>query len=256
VCRGTGVFECDGAGDDVTCVITTPGASPPAEICDGLDQDCDGVPDDGAPSETVHVVSGAMNYRIFRFEASRPDASASLPGTLEHRPCSKPDVVPWASATWTEANAACAAIGSGWRLCSEAEWQRACEGPSLLRYPYGNAYDADACNGEDYDLDCGLPDEDEVLPTGTDYSCPTPLMTCQSAAFAGGTTPTIGAIDMSGNLKEWTSTQVSTSPVAYRIRGGAYDSIAPGLTCDFDFVAGASDFFFPNLGFRCCRTGP
>jgi formylglycine-generating enzyme required for sulfatase activity len=212
--------------------------------------------DNGAPVDTVHVVSGSSNFRIFRFEASRPNANASSPGNMEHRPCSVAGRIPWSSATWTEANAACAAVGSGWRLCSEAEWQLACEGPANKTYPYGNVYDSDACNGEDNDLDCTLPDQDVAAATGRSYGCPTPTAMCQSDPFASGTTPTVGAVDMSGNLKEWTSTQVSSSPVAYRIRGGAYDSIANGLTCDFDFVAGEPDYYFTNLGFRCCRTGP
>ena len=65
------------------------------------------------------------------------------------------------------------------------------------------------------------------------------------------------AYDMSGNLKEWTATQVSMTPPTYRIRGGAYDSIDIGLTCQFDFASAEEDYFYQNLGFRCCSdTGP
>ena len=60
-----------------------------------------------------------------------------------------------------------------------------------------------------------------------------------------------GAYDLSGNLKEWTSTQVST---AYKVRGGGFDSAAGGMTCQFDFVSMEPTFTFPNLGFRCCTN--
>jgi formylglycine-generating enzyme required for sulfatase activity len=66
-----------------------------------------------------------------------------------------------------------------------------------------------------------------------------------------------GALDLSGNVKEWTATQVSLVPVGYRLRGGAMDNIAPGLTCEFDFSSARDDYLFSNLGFRCCSdTAP
>ena len=201
-----------------------------------------------------------------RYEASRPNSTSSAPGTMEHRPCSLPNRIPWTSASWTESRTACQALGAGWDLCSESNWQLACGGVTNQTYPYGGAYDGDACNGEDYDALCGPParDDDLIKPTGSLYNAPcgTGTLMCQSPTFAGGTTSTIGAVDMSGNVKEWTSTQVSgppvtpsPDPVAYRIRGGAFDTISSGLTCDFDFVAGEPAYFFTNLGFRCCKNG-
>jgi hypothetical protein len=244
ICRGTGVYVCNPAGDDVECDITTPGASPVAEVCNGLDDDCDGVLDDGAPDSLVHVTDGALDFMIYRYEASRPDASGTGDGVLDHRSCSRAGVLPWRSVTWLEADSACAAAGA--RLCTEAEWQAACEGPLNLTYPYGNAYQPNACNGNDFDIDCSAPDEDELMSTGTAYGCPAPAASlCVSPS---------GAYDLSGNLKEWTGTQVTMSPPTYRIRGGAYDNIASGLTCQFDFLAAQDDYYFTNLGFRCCAS--
>ncbi len=242
ICRGTGTYACNAAGDDVQCDITSPGASPSPELCNGLDDDCDGVFDDGAPDSTVHIVDGALDFLIYRYEASRPDASATDDGVLDHRSCSRPGVLPWRSVTWLDADVACAAAGA--RLCSEAEWQAACEGPTNLAYPYGDVYQPNACNGNDFDSDCTAPDDDRLHPTGTAYGCPAPAL---SSCFSPG-----GAYDMSGNLKEWTGTQVTVSPPAYRIRGGAYDNVASGLTCQFDFLAAEDDYYFTNLGFRCC----
>jgi len=56
---------------------------------------------------------------------SRPDATDAAAGAMSHRPCSAPDRLTWTNITNPEAGAACMAIGA--RLCTEAEWQRACE---------------------------------------------------------------------------------------------------------------------------------
>jgi hypothetical protein len=37
------------------------------------------------------------------------------------------------------------------------------------------------------------------------------------------------------------------------IRGGASNDIQGGLACALSFSAGDDNFFFPNVGFRCCR---
>ena len=247
VCRGTGAFVCNAAKTGLTCNITSPGAAPSAEQCDNRDDDCDGSVDEGAPDDVVHVVAGAQDFYIYRYEAARPDATSLSPGSAEHRACSRAGVQPWRSVDFDAAEEACAAAGK--RLCSEAEWQLACAGTGALLYPYGNAYDPNACNGNDHDADCAGVDQDVCLPTGTSYDCP-------GAPTSPQCQGTFGTFDMSGNLKEWTATQVSSSPLAYRIRGGAFDSIAGGLTCQFSFVAAEPDYLFDNLGFRCCSETP
>ncbi len=243
-CRGTGVLVCNTPGDSITCDITDPGDTAlPAEIaCDNLDEDCDGSFDEGAPDSEVFVTDGAgVDFFIDTYEASRPDADSSLPGIAEHRSCSNANKMPWRSVSWLSADATCAAGGK--RLCTEAEWELACAGTAGNTFPYTGAYDPLACNGNDYDHDCSVPDNDIALPTGTDYGCAPPgANSCESE---------FNAFDLSGNLKEWTSTLIGAS--SRRVRGGAYDSIAAGLTCQFDFVSASETFFFPNLGFRCCR---
>jgi MYXO-CTERM domain-containing protein len=47
VCRGTGVRVCNAAGDGTVCQITNPGGAASPEVCNGLDDDCDGLVDDG-----------------------------------------------------------------------------------------------------------------------------------------------------------------------------------------------------------------
>src|SRR5262249_5769358 len=48
ICKGTGNFVCDPQGTGVVCQITKPGGTPTNEICNNLDDDCDGAIDEGA----------------------------------------------------------------------------------------------------------------------------------------------------------------------------------------------------------------
>jgi hypothetical protein len=47
ICRGTGVRVCNAAGNATVCSITAPGATATTEVCNGLDDDCNGIVDDG-----------------------------------------------------------------------------------------------------------------------------------------------------------------------------------------------------------------
>jgi formylglycine-generating enzyme required for sulfatase activity len=235
---------CAPTEDTLVCELTSPVVTPQAETCDDEDDDCDGDVDEGAPDEMVSVVDGTVTYYVYKYEASRPDASATGFGNAQHRSCSKPGVYPWRNVTKVEAEAACSAAGK--RLCTEAEWQRACGGATGLAFPYGNTYAPLACNGRDVDLDCAAPDSDAVATTSRSFTCP-------QGAASQCVSPS-GAIDMSGNLREWTSTPVGAN--AFRVRGGGYDNIEQGLRCDFAFIAFEPDTVFPNLGFRCCSDTP
>ncbi len=250
VCRGTGSFVCNAVDRDgpATCVISSPGqvTPDPVESCNGKDDDCDGSTDEAATDNFVEVrdSGSVLLFRIYTYEASRPDATTASPGTMAHRACSRPGVQPWASVTHAQAAAACAAVDPPKsRLCAASEWQLACSGNAGRTFPYGNTYDSDACNGNDYDPNCTLPDDDRALLTGAAHGCPT------KPALSACVSPS-GAFDLSGNLKEWTSTQ--TSPGAFNVRGGSFDSVAGGLACDFAFVSATTTFSFANLGFRCC----
>jgi hypothetical protein len=100
-----------------------------------------------------------------------------------------------------------------------------------------NTYQPTTCNGDDLDTNAGLAgDQDDILMTGS-------LANCRSTT---GTS----VFDMSGNVKEWT---LAHAPGENPIRGGASNNTGEGISCPLNFTLADDSFFFPNIGFRCCR---
>jgi len=246
LCQGAGVWACNPTGKALICKITKPGKAPTHELCNGKDDDCDGKVDEEADDAKYKGVRDAMrqikrshggkayDFYIYTHEASRPDASAGSAGQLTSRACSTKGVRPWANVSWVRAVAACKAAGK--RLCSPAEWSLACggapvTGPSGRPYPYGAKYVGGACNGKDYSSAT-----DAVTACGAAAKC-----VSHDKVY-----------DLSGNLREWTATAGAKAGDPEQTRGGAYDTIAQGLRCDFTFVTLPKSYYFPNLGFRCC----
>jgi hypothetical protein len=255
ICRGTGTFECRADHSGTECVIDAPGQSASAETCDNEDNDCDGLTDETAaapgpdPSyvveDMIHVDWDGHDFWIYTFEASRPDATTDDAGAVETRACSRADVLPWASVTYDQATAACAAVGM--RLCTAAEWEAACIGVAHYVYPYGDVYQPTYCNGRDLDGIPGGDDDNVRLPTGDSLL----LADCYSDE---------GIYDLSGNLREWTDDQrgqtTDGTPI-YVVRGGGYTTPEGGLQCTFDMSQAVADVLLPTIGFRCCSdTAP
>jgi hypothetical protein len=260
-CAGVGTWVCDSAGAGRRCNGTM--KTPQPEICNGLDDDCDGKVDEltsqaDRTSDEKLVYFAARNVTVFAYESSRYDATATSAGVASaQRPCAVPGRLPWANVTKEEAAAACGKIGVGWRLCAANEWLDACNGSADTVFPYGNAYVATSCVGYDYTA--------PAPNTG-------PAATGAATQCISHVTATVGdeVYDMSGNVKEWVITgAASTSGTGpYELRGGAYDiasfvdnsvtpaaTKAPGLQCDASTPAPSVAVRLPSVGFRCCRTG-
>ena len=230
-CRNVGVWECNSLLTGVDCVITKPGLTTPGiEVCNGLDDDCDGTVDNDVIDDMVHISVGGLEFWIDRFEASRPDAESSKVGKSELRRCSRKDVLPWTQASHFKALDAC--VDSGARLCTAAELQAACESAAGLAFPYGNTYQSQSCNGLDYPEGSTA---NSLVPTGS-------LSQCISVN---------GVYDLSGNAAEWSS--MSDAPGIYWAMGGSYETPEMGLECSFNMSRFAEGAILPELGFRCCR---
>ena len=105
-------------------------------------------------------------------------------------------------------------------------------------YPYGNAYEANLCNGNDFDTDPDTPgNQDGSIPSGNLDEC---IRLWDDPVY-----------DLSGNLWEWTTDDLGTEGVARALRGGSYGNISAGLTCQFSLAAPPNSFR-ENVGFRCC----
>ena len=266
-CQTSGVNVCnDMAMNGYSCNA----ANPPAgtdEACDGVDNDCNGTVDDfGVPSASsnisgMSVVNLGSNVLITAYEASRPNATGSSEGTQTSKPCSAAGRLPWANVTWTEAQAACCALNAdgncqaaskGWRLCDASTWQTACKGSAgTCTWGYSNTGAAPCTHASNVTTYAGvcLGSETSVSCSGGASQCAT---TTGSGSFAQCRAVTSGGsvFDMSGNLKEWTA----TSPTAgnYELRGGSYNNLESGRTCEFNFTVGSTGSRLPNVGFRCC----
>ncbi len=291
-CAGTGTWVCDNSmPGDHRCMGTM--KQPGVEICNGIDDDCDGLVDEldslsNRTTDDLLVYVPSVNVTMYGYEASRYDATATSPGfDSTHRGCSVAGKLPWANVTMSEAEAACALIGPNWRVCTATEWQAACQGVNTTTFPYGNTYVPTDCNGNDYLTAMGA--TPATIPTGSDTSCVSIISTKASTGFSINPSLNYSIFDMSGNVKEWTATDLTTTkpasnpacttlPCLFEMRGGAYDissfsvgtaaATAPGLQCNASVSAPYStttsggttttqkiDVRLPSVGFRCCLPG-
>jgi formylglycine-generating enzyme required for sulfatase activity len=136
--------------------------------------------------------------------------------------------------SWVEAKAICEARGA--RLCKEAEWELACEGPDISPYPYGWKRDSTVCNFDRTDLGGA----EEKL---TDHRAPL-------SAFPQCVSP-YGVHDMVGNVDEWTEREGMAAPNRSSLRGGWW---LPGRNrCRAATTHHDESYGGKQVGFRCCK---
>ncbi|MCC6213999.1 MAG: SUMF1/EgtB/PvdO family nonheme iron enzyme, partial [Polyangiaceae bacterium] len=257
-CAGAATYTCRADQAGTECLATAQPTQAIDELCNGTDDNCDGQVDERNPTGSLTCYNGGahgcLGYQdpmvqigsvwMYRYEASRPDATDTLAGSVETRACSTANVLPWASVNQAGAVAACGAIrdsaNNPMRLCTETEWQTAClagGAASPSRWSYSSSpttYVAGRCNDADAATPAG------IWASGTGAECYSPW---------GGS----GIFDLSGNVAEWTSSCLTLAGKTYcRVRGGNTATLAAGATCDFSFVLQQNTFRNYDVGFRCC----
>lgn len=140
----------------------------------------------------------------------------------------KPGAIPIVKITLTQAQKSC--TDQGKRLCSEAEWEKACKGPGNNKYPYGNTYSPGKCNSKESG-------KGKIMPSGS-------MSGCRSR---------YGVMDLSGNVLEWTVTPLDGGNFA--TKGASYKRAKAGTRCSAR-RSKKSSRRNNDLGFRCCKYIP
>lgn len=187
------------------------------------------------PVDTVAFATYCMD----RYEA--PNIEGELPFYYQ----TAPDGEAW-----------CATKGK--RLCTEAEWKSACEGPSGNEYPYGDTYKAHACNDDKtwkapnwtalgkYPAPEGQAEADRLYqgdPSGSRTMCLTDT----------------GVFDLTGNVAEWVKRSYThATNYDYVVKGCYWSQCYMDTTPDCNFVNSAHPPGFRSyeFGFRCCMDKP
>ena len=154
---------------------------------------------------------------------------------------------PVVNVDWCDARAYCSAVGK--RLCGAigggsndydhpsnaalSQWYRACSSAGTYKYPYGDDYQANACNGLDFGAGTSL-------AVGT-------LQTC---SVRGANSADV--YDLDGNVWEWEDSCWTAGQWGYcHQRGASFASTRYSFGCDF---GGYNQRFYAYnyVGFRCC----
>jgi tRNA A-37 threonylcarbamoyl transferase component Bud32 len=193
-----------------------------------------GSEDGGSDEQPVHEVCFNDPFWIDVYEVTN-EAFGSV-GCEEYS--SDPDQ-PRNCVNWTDALAHCEARGA--RLPTEAEWEYAARGPDGLEYPWGNEF-----NGDYLVWSTSQTAEVGSKPDGASW---------------------VGALDMSGNLREWVNDWYGTYPSGqqvnpsgpesgeYRVlRGGSWDLNDTSLLRGANRLKNYPSFEVIFNGFRCALS--
>jgi sulfatase modifying factor 1 len=146
----------------------------------------------------------------------------------------------------------------GKRLCSEAEWVRACQGPAGLPFPYGPTYQRSRCND---DKTWKSPNW-TVLGTWPSAEAQAEAMRLYQAdpsGSRGGCASAEGVHDLTGNVAEWVARSFPNSKNYDHVMKGCYWAGCYGgspPSCAFVNPAHPGGFRSYEAGFRCCLSLP
>ena len=153
--------------------------------------------------------------------------------------------------SWTDAKKECEKIGK--RLCTEDEFNFACEGEAMLPYTYGYVRDASKCSIDKqyrkrekkllkYEACLKKPEckkelekLDQRLPAGAMPACVSPF----------------GVYDLNGNINEWVFRPKEKPPNRSGLKGGWWGPVRGRCRPTVGFHK-EEDYGYEE-GFRCCK---
>ena len=175
-----------------------------------------------------------MRYCVDRYEW--PNRKGELPALL---------------ISWTDAKKECERVGK--RLCTEDEFNFACEGEEMLPYTYGFTRDPGKCSIDkayrkrekklfkyercmrDPRCKAELERLDQRLPVGSLPECVSPF----------------GAYDLNGNINEWVMRPGKKYPDRSGLKGGWWGPVRGRCRPTVGFHK--EDDYGYEEGFRCCK---
>ena len=217
------------------------------EVVDTERPDTDVEPPPPCPDDTVLVGAVCMD----RYEA--PNRAGALPLVMY---------------TFDESEAWCDARGK--RLCTDVEWQSACEGAAGTAYPYGDTHEAGRCrddavwrvysqtdlNGWPASASAADVDSYEALiadAASIDGVAADEVESLYQATPSGertGCGGEYGVFDLTGDVEEWTRRADGGEPSFHGALKGRY--WAESRTCQSTVTTHGDAFRFYEIGFRCC----
>lgn len=196
-------------------------------------------PRDAAPTDAGATCPADMasvaDYCIDRYEA--PNVKGEKPLAFQTAPDGE---------KWCESK--------GKRLCTEAEWVRACEGSMNRPYPYGTTYVHGTCTDDKTWI---VPNWTTLgtYPSDASFAEANRLYQADPSGSRAGCTSEDGVMDLTGNVAEWVT---SSYPHTYaNVMKGCYWSGCYGgspPSCSFVNPAHPGTFRTYEAGFRCCRA--
>lgn len=187
------------------------------------------------PSRCVSKKREHLAFCMDRFE---------YPGVLGEKPR---NLTPW-----FEAKKLCEDRGK--RLCTEDEYNFACEGPEILPYVYGFVRNKEICN---IDREYRYPDHSKVLPTFDacpgDAHCKAEIERLDQREPIGQRRTCVswaGVFDLNGNINEWVNLPKEKMPNRSGLKGGWWGPVRGRCRPTVTFHK-ESDYGY-EAGFRCC----